>query len=78
MPCSAASLRSLVEHWLTPDSHTSLRVTEFSRTSVGRCRYVRVEAKTSSGPVAMFFFRHENGMWGVFPPGPNRPFLGIS
>jgi len=66
------SLRLLVEKWLTPASETPVRVTRFSRTGPGRRRCVRVEALRLDGPVALFFFRHDDGTWHVFPPDNGR------
>jgi hypothetical protein len=68
MTTAEKSLRSLVEKWLTPTSATPVRVTRFGRTASNRRRYVRVEAMRPDGPVALFFFRHDDGTWRVFPP----------
>jgi hypothetical protein len=62
------SLRLLVEKWLAPLSATPLRVTHFGRTRNDGTRYVRVEASSVDGPRALFFFRHDDGCWCVFPP----------
>ncbi|TDN68857.1 hypothetical protein B0G77_2211 [Paraburkholderia sp. BL10I2N1] len=61
-------LRLLVEKWLTPTFSTPIRVTRFGRTGTSRRRYVRVEAQRPEGSVALFFFRHDDGTWHVFPP----------
>lgn len=68
MNTSAKSLRLLVEKWLTPTSATPVRVTRFGRTGSNRRRYVCVEALRPEGPVALFFFQHDDGTWRVFPP----------
>jgi hypothetical protein len=68
MNTAAKSLRLLVEKWLTPISAAPIRVTRFGRTGSNRRRYVRVEALRPEGPVALFFFRHDDGTWRVFPP----------
>jgi hypothetical protein len=75
MACTGKSLRSLVENWLAPAPGTSVRVTEFKRTRTQQGCYVRVEALRMAGSVEMFFFRHENGMWCVFPPRPSTPAI---
>ncbi|WP_438391576.1 hypothetical protein [Caballeronia sp. DA-9] len=62
------SLRTQVEKWLAPGLSTPVRVTEFSRTRVGRRRYVCVETALPRGPRALLFFRHDDGCWCVFPP----------
>ena len=42
--------------------------TLFGYSRAGRCRYVCVEASRASGVLAIFFFRHADGSWCVFPP----------
>jgi hypothetical protein len=66
------SLRLLVEKWLMPTSTTPVRVTRFSRIRPNERRYVRVEALWLEGPVALFFFQHDDGSWRVFPPETRR------
>jgi hypothetical protein len=65
------SLRVLVEKWLAPTLTTPIRVTRFSRTRANQ-RYVCVEVLRSGGSVTLFFFRHEDGTWCVFPPDTRR------
>ncbi|WP_144157499.1 hypothetical protein [Paraburkholderia sp. BCC1885] len=65
---SEQSLRFLVEKWLAPGPSIPVRVTEFSRTRMGRRRYVRVETALAAGARSLFFFRHDDGCWCVFPP----------
>ncbi|PMS36876.1 hypothetical protein C0Z20_12090 [Trinickia symbiotica] len=66
------SLRLMVEHWLAPDPAMGVRVTKFiNRRSKREC-YVCVETLRTDGPVAIFFFRHQDGAWHVFPPAPER------
>jgi hypothetical protein len=72
MACKAESLRKMVERWLAPDPGMQVRVTEFRNSrSKSQC-YVRVETLRPAGPVSMFFFRHQDGTWCIFPPGPQR------
>jgi hypothetical protein len=72
------SLRKVVEQWLVPDSANAVRVTAFrNRRSSHEC-YVRVETLTASGPVALFFFRHQDGEWRIFPPNRERPAMRIA
>jgi hypothetical protein len=70
---SEQSLRFLVEKWLSPVPSIPVRVTEFSRTRIDRTRYVRVETLSPDGLRALFFFRHDDGCWCVFPPTVDRP-----
>jgi hypothetical protein len=62
------SLRFLVEKWLAPAPSAPIHVTEFSRTRVGGRRYVRVETCLEGSLRGLFFFRHDDGCWCVFPP----------
>jgi hypothetical protein len=62
------SLRFLVEKWLAPSPSIPVRVTEFSRTRTDGRRYVRVETALAAGERSLFFFRHDDGCWCVFPP----------
>ncbi len=65
---SECSLRFLVEKWLAPGPAAAVRVTAFSRTRAGGVRYVRVEAASAEPARGLFFFRHDDGCWCVFPP----------
>ncbi|WER46396.1 hypothetical protein CupriaWKF_02050 [Cupriavidus sp. WKF15] len=67
------SLRFQVEKWLAPSHTASVHVVEFSRTLSGRRRYVCVETTQQSDLRALFFFRHDDGCWRVFPPAVDRP-----
>lgn len=67
------SLRFLVDKWLAPELSTPVRVTEFSRTRFGGRRYVRVETALAEGVRSLFFFRHDDGCWCVFPPTADNP-----
>lgn len=61
------SLRYQVEKWLAPGS-TPVHVTQFSRTRADRRRFVRVEMLQGAASKALFFFRHDDGHWCVYPP----------
>ena len=65
------SLRFLVEKWLGPVS-APVRVMQFGRTKWDHTRYVRVETGLQDGLRSLFFFRHDDGCWCVFPPTSNR------
>jgi len=62
------SLRFQVEKWLAPGSTASVRIVEFSRTYADQRRYVCVQSAQPAGLRALFFFRHDDGHWRVFPP----------
>jgi hypothetical protein len=71
------SLRLMIEHWLGPEHGDQVRVTRFrNRRSIREC-YVRVETFNAAGPVAMFFFRHQDGTWRIFPPSQERPAMRV-
>lgn len=72
MSTAKNSLREMVEHWLTPNLADELRVTEFRNRRAKRECYVCVETLTAAGPVALFFFRHQDGVWRIFPPSRER------
>ncbi|MFM0395102.1 hypothetical protein [Paraburkholderia phytofirmans] len=72
MNIAESSLRLLVDKWLAPTLSTPVRVTQFSRTRSNQGRYVFVEVLRAAGPVGLFFFRHDNGRWCVFPPETER------
>jgi hypothetical protein len=67
------SLRSVVEKWLQFKPLKSARVSMFGRTLSGGKRYVCVETTQDGEKLALFFFRHEDGCWRVFPPAPTLP-----
>ena len=75
MNIAEKSLRFLVQKWLAPSPTTRLRVVQFGRTGYERRRYVRVEALGPNCSRAIFFFRHDDGCWCVFPPSIVRPGL---
>nr|WP_091777656.1 hypothetical protein [Paraburkholderia steynii] len=72
------SLRALVEHWLAPGETQRVRVVEFRNSRVRQQCYVRVEVLKTGERMAMFFFRHHDGIWRVFPPARVRPAMGCS
>jgi hypothetical protein len=75
MNIAEKSLRFLVEKWLAPTPTMRIRVVQFGRTGLDKRRYVRVEASARTGSRAIFFFRHADGCWCVFPPAIARPAM---
>jgi hypothetical protein len=75
MNTAEKSLRYLVEKWLAPGPQGRIRVVRFGRLGEDRGRYVHVEASVSSGSRAIFFFRHDDGRWCVFPPRMAQPSM---
>ncbi|CAE6753911.1 hypothetical protein R70006_03162 [Paraburkholderia domus] len=72
MNAAERSLRLLVEKWLGPTPLVPGRVTQFGRTRSGHRRYVCIEVLRPAGAVGLFFFRHDDGTWCVFPPETER------
>ena len=64
------SLRTSVQKWFGYKGETSFRVLEFGRTRSTRKRFVRVGIPKQQEPLAIVFFRHDDGSWNVFPPMP--------
>jgi len=38
---------------------------------------VCVEARRAAGTAALFFFRHKDGLWCIFPPSRERPTMRV-
>ncbi|SIT37485.1 conserved hypothetical protein [Paraburkholderia ribeironis] len=74
---SERTLRSLVAKWLAPTSETPVRVTRFGRGQSNQATYVHIELLLPKGPVGLFFFRHRDGSWRVFPPEGERPVMRV-
>jgi hypothetical protein len=72
---SGSTLRPLVEKWLGPVSATPLRITRSGRGQSDRGIYVHIELLLQKGTVGLFFFRHPDGSWRVFPPEAERPVM---
>ncbi|MFM0631546.1 hypothetical protein [Paraburkholderia xenovorans] len=70
------TLRWAVEKWLAPTPATPARVVRFCRTQMHR-RYVCVEAMGPRGLLSIFFFRHDDGSWHVYPPAQVRPAMTV-
>jgi hypothetical protein len=69
------SLRAMVQDWLSPDPERGFRVSHYGRSMVGR--YVCVVADDGIRSKAVFFYRHRDGNWCIFPQNPQRPALRI-
>ncbi|MFP3559128.1 hypothetical protein [Paraburkholderia sp. SIMBA_054] len=71
------SLRFVVEKWLEFNSLNAARITMPGRTLSGGRRYVCVEIMHEGERFALFFFRHDDGCWRVFPPAPKLPEMNL-
>ncbi|CAB3764802.1 hypothetical protein [Paraburkholderia humisilvae] len=71
------SLHRLVDKWLAPATVLHVRVVRSGRMPAQRARFVFIEAATPTGTRGMFFFRHQDCCWRVFPPHIARPSLTV-
>ncbi len=72
------SLRGMVGKLLGAQSCHSVRVLSIHRSRSGRTRRVCLEVQRPGGSLALFFFRHGDGVWHVFPPGDARPSMSTA
>lgn len=75
MAGAATSLRLLVKHLLVSEFIAKVRVTRSRIRRSARARDAYVETFNVAGQVAMLFFRHQDGTWRPYPPGPERPAM---
>ena len=76
MAASERTLRELIEKWLEATGAGSARVQLQPCPLPGLRRCVCVEAQRESGVLTLFFFRHGDGFWQVFPPE-RRPAMSL-
>jgi len=69
------SLRWLIDKWLAPTPAMPVRLTRYGRAGSNQRRCVRAEALRPTGSLAIFFFRHDDGSWNVFPATPSVPSM---
>lgn len=71
------SLRWLIEKWFGFPSDGTYRLTRSppGHSSVGRC--VCFESFGAGDAIKIFFFRHEDGAWSVFPPASKKPTFAL-
>jgi len=67
MELGKTSLRGLIGKWLGSTAAMPTRITRLARSRMNRAGCVRVEIAHASGPLALFFFRHDDGSWWVVP-----------
>ncbi|HVW53269.1 MULTISPECIES: hypothetical protein [unclassified Trinickia] len=60
-------LRMVVDKWLAPAPEASIRVERCAAGSQRKHR-VRVQVDGPRGTTSLYFFRHDDGAWYVFPP----------
>ena len=84
MVASEQSLRILVEKWLGAVSAGHLHVHSIHRVRAGRRRCVCIEVERAASPFSsafssftLFFFRHDDGAWHIYPPEAVRPAMSL-
>jgi hypothetical protein len=75
MNTGESSLRQLVEKWFAPNAETPAHITQFGRMRESKQRVVRIESAQQSYPFVIFFFRHDDGSWRVFPSRRQQPAI---
>jgi len=70
-----SSLRLLIGKWLAATPTKPVQIRRLARERSDRRRYVAVEVSRRAGGAAIWFFRHQDGSWEVFPPDVQRPPL---
>ncbi len=68
MATAEKNLHWAVDKWLAPTPSMPARVVRFCHSASQHRRYVCVEALRPGGLLSIFFFRHDDGSWQVFPP----------
>jgi hypothetical protein len=71
------SLRSQVEKLVGSTRGHGVRVRLLNRSRTGRTCRVCIQVDRPTGSFSLFFFRHADGAWHVFPPGHRRLEMGI-
>ncbi|MFM0168319.1 MULTISPECIES: hypothetical protein [Paraburkholderia] len=75
MAAAEKTLHWAVDKWLAPTPSMPARVVQFCHRASQHQRYVCVEALRPTGLLSIFFFRHDDGSWNVFPPQAERPAM---
>jgi hypothetical protein len=67
----------MTEKWLALQPHMPVRITRHAQGRRRRRSCVYVSTVCAMGEVGMFFFRHDDGGWYIFPPGESRLSMGV-
>ncbi|MCP3708698.1 hypothetical protein M3I54_17140 [Paraburkholderia sp. CNPSo 3274] len=71
------SLRAMAEKWLALQPEMQLCITRHAHGARRRRSCVYVSTVCAVGEVGMFFFRHDDGGWYIFPPHESRVSMGV-
>ncbi len=74
MDTARSSLHYQVEKWLRPEPSDCVRVARFGHMADGT-RYVQIAATRINGHRELYFFRHDDGDWCVFPQRSRQPTM---
>lgn len=77
MTTADKSLRVLVDKWFGARGVRLVRVQLCRLPESIAARCICVEAQRPSGTLTVFFFRHHDGSWQVFPPETIRPAMSL-
>ena len=78
MKLGESSLRALIDKWLAPTAIAPVHVTRCTFANSSQTRWVLARSSASDGALSIFFFRHDDGAWRVFPPAPRKPEMHSS
>jgi hypothetical protein len=74
MDTAQSSLHDQVEKWFGVEPTEHVRVAGFGHMTDGTC-YVHIAASSTSGSWELYFFRHDDGGWRVFPQRTKQPSM---
>lgn len=66
MNSEQSSLRGLMEKWIGKAGETPRRIRRVKPPGCRDC--VQVDLLSDESDISLFFFRHSDGSWWVFPP----------
>jgi hypothetical protein len=72
MQSNITNLHAIVAKWVAPAEDRPVRVARFGRMRTGHVPYVCIHR----APDMLFFFRHGDGSWRVFPPAARQVGAG--
>ena len=76
MVAANSSLRAQIEKLVGSTRVPEARVRLLDRSRTGGTRRVCFQIERPTGSFSVFFFRHADGTWRVFPPNRRRPEMG--
>jgi hypothetical protein len=67
----------MAEKWLSLQPDMQVHITRHAQGQGMRRACVHVTTAGARGEVGMFFFRHDDGSWYIFPPRESRLSMGV-